>query len=180
MVFCKKEYAKKIDTEVFPGIQGGPLMHVIAAKAVALKEAQTQKFKDYQKQIIQNAKAFSKAMQDLGYTIVSGGTDNHLFLVDLRSQGKTGKEAQSILGRVNITVNKNLIPYDPQSPFVTSGIRLGTPAVTTRGMKEPEMEKIAELIDRALKSNSEEALGKVKKDVLSLLDQFPLYPEIVA
>jgi len=178
LIFCKREFAKRIDTEVFPGIQGGPLMHVIAAKAIALKEAQTQEFRDYQRQIVLNAKAFSKAMQGLGYTIVSGGTDNHLFLVDLRNKDKTGKEAQSILGKVNITVNKNLIPYDPQSPFVTSGIRLGTPAVTSRGMREKEMQKIAEFIDRALKANSEEKLNEVREDVLSLLEEFPLYPEI--
>jgi len=161
MILCKKEYAKKLDTEVFPGIQGGPLMHVIAAKAVALKEALKSEFKEYQAQILKNAKALAQSLQEKGYRIVSGGTDNHLLLVDLRSKGITGKQAQEILGKVNITVNKNLIPYDPQSPFLTSGIRLGTPAVTTRGMKEEDMEKIADFIDKALNARDEEDLKNV-------------------
>ncbi len=177
MILCKKEYAKKLDTEVFPGIQGGPLMHVIAAKAVALKEALKPEFKEYQAQILKNAKALAKSLQEKGYRIVSGGTDNHLLLVDLRSKGITGKQAQEILGKVNITVNKNLIPYDPQSPFLTSGIRLGTPAVTTRGMKEEDMEKIADFIDKALNARDEEDLKNVKYRVLDFLKNFPLYPE---
>jgi len=177
MILCKKEYAKKLDTEVFPGIQGGPLMHVIAAKAVALKEALKSEFKEYQAQILKNAKALAKSLQEKGYRIVSGGTDNHLLLVDLRSKGITGKQAQEILGKVNITVNKNLIPYDPQSPFLTSGIRLGTPAVTTRGMKEEDMEKIADFIDKALNARDEEDLKNVKYRVLDFLKNFPLYPE---
>ncbi len=177
LILCKKEFSKKLDTEVFPGVQGGPLMHVIAAKAVALREAQTQEFREYQRQIVKNAKALSRSLEERGYQIISGGTDNHLLLVDLRNKGLTGKEAQNILGEVNITVNKNLIPYDPQSPFVTSGIRLGTPAVTTRGMKEEEMQTIAYLIDKALTSSGDK-LKKVKEEVLELLRDFPLYPEL--
>jgi len=176
LILCKKEFAKKLDTNVFPGIQGGPLMHVIAAKAVALKEAQSPQFKEYQENIVKNARALAQALKERGYRIVSGSTDNHLLLVDLRDKGLTGKEAQKILGEVNITVNKNLIPFDPQSAFVTSGIRLGTPAITTRGMKESQMYKIAELIDKAL--SKKEDLEDIKREVLELLDEFPLYPEI--
>jgi len=176
LILCKKEFAKKLDTNVFPGIQGGPLMHVIAAKAVALKEAQSPQFKEYQENIVKNARALAQALKERGYRIVSGSTDNHLLLVDLRDKGLTGKEAQKILGEVNITVNKNLIPFDPQSAFVTSGIRLGTPAITTRGMKESQMYKIAELIDKAL--SKKEDLESIKREVLELLDEFPLYPEI--
>ncbi|OQX85070.1 MAG: serine hydroxymethyltransferase [Candidatus Omnitrophica bacterium 4484_70.2] len=176
LILCKKEFAKKLDTNVFPGIQGGPLMHVIAAKAVALKEAQSPQFKEYQENIVKNARALAQALKERGYRIVSGSTDNHLLLVDLRDKGLTGKEAQKILEEVNITVNKNLIPFDPQSAFVTSGIRLGTPAITTRGMKESQMYKIAELIDKAL--SKKEDLESIKREVLELLDEFPLYPEI--
>lgn len=177
MVLCKKEYAKDIDMLVFPGVQGGPLMHVIAAKAVAFKEALEPSFKEYQTQVVKNAAALAKALQALGYRLVSGGTDNHLMLVDvLSSLDISGKKAQSLLGKAEITVNKNTIPFDSKSPFVTSGIRLGTPALTTRGMKENEMNTIAAIIDRVLRSNDDEAVFvQAKKDVRALCDAFPLY-----
>ena len=146
IILCKEEYAKQINKAVFPGTQGGPLMHVIAAKAVALKEAMSDDFKAYQKQVIANAKAFSRSMADAGFKIVSGGTDNHLFLTDLRNKGLTGKVAEHALDEVGITVNKNTVPFETESPFVTSGILIGTPAVTSRGMKEAEMGEIAECI----------------------------------
>ncbi|MFA6378677.1 MAG: serine hydroxymethyltransferase [Candidatus Omnitrophota bacterium] len=176
MILCRKEFAKKVDSAIFPGIQGGPLMHVIAAKAVCFKEALSEDFKSYQQQIIKNAKTMSLALQAKGYRIVAGGTDNHLFMVDLRPKGAKGFEAADALDKVCITVNKNLIPYDPEKPTVTSGIRIGTPAVTTRGMKEKEMESIAEFIDGAITHRSNEAgLEKVKKEVLNLTKKFPLY-----
>ena len=179
LILCRKEFAKKIDTNVFPGVQGGPLMHVIAAKAVALKEAQKPSFKRYQAQIIKNAKAFSQKMADLGYRIVSGGTDNHLFMVDLRSKNITGREAADVLDHVRITVNKNLIPYDPQPPLVTSGLRIGTPAATTRGMKEKQMKLIAQWIDEAIvHRDNKEALEKVSKKVGSLTKKYPLYKSL--
>jgi len=174
-VFCKKKFAKKIDAEVFPGIQGGPLMHVIAAKAVAFQEALKPEFKTYQKQVINNAKALSDALSAKGYRIVSGGTDNHLLLVDLTSKGLTGKVAAEALDKARITVNKNLIPFDKLSAVVTSGIRLGTPAVTTRGMKEAQMEQIADLIDNVLSSADVE---KVIAQVENLLKNFPLYSDL--
>ncbi|MCK5083293.1 MAG: serine hydroxymethyltransferase, partial [Candidatus Omnitrophica bacterium] len=162
MILCREEFAKKINSAVFPGIQGGPLMHVIAAKAVALKEALSDEFRQYQQQIVKNAAALAQSMDGLGYRIVAGGTDNHLFMVDLRSKNVTGKEASAILDQVQITVNKNLIPFDPQKPTVTSGIRIGTPAVTTRGMKEDEMEQIAYLIDHAImEKDNAEGLEKI-------------------
>jgi glycine hydroxymethyltransferase len=148
MILCKAEFAKKIDSAIFPGIQGGPLMHIIAAKAVAFKEALSPEFKQYQKQIIANSRALAGALEKKGFRIVTGGTDNHLFMVDLRPKKITGKDAATLLDRVQITVNKNLIPYDTESPAVASGIRIGTPAVTTRGMKEAQMLIIADLIDR--------------------------------
>ena len=176
MILCRKEFAKKVDSAIFPGIQGGPLMHVIAAKAVCFKEALSEDFKSYQQQIIKNAKTMSLALQAKGYRIVAGGTDNHLFMVDLRPKSAKGFEAADALDKVCITVNKNLIPYDPEKPTVTSGIRIGTPAVTTRGMKEKEMESIAEFIDGAITHRSNEAgLEKVKKEVLNLTKKFPLY-----
>lgn len=179
MILCKQEFAKRIDLEVFPGEQGGPLMHIIAAKAVALKEAETEGFKEYQRQIIRNAKSLAGALSKTGYRIVSGGTDNHLFLVDLTSKNVTGKEASEILDRVRITVNKNLIPFDKHSSLLTSGIRLGTPAVTTRGMKEKEMEKIANIIDEAISYRENmDKLGECAKDVTNLIKKFPLYPEL--
>ena len=179
MILCKQEFAKKIDMEVFPGEQGGPLMHIIAAKAVALKEAETEEFKKYQRQIIKNAKSMARALDRSGYRIVSGGTDNHLFLVDLTSKNITGKAASEILDKIHITVNKNLIPFDKNSSFLTSGIRLGTPAVTTRGMKEKDMEKIAEIIDSAIKYRQDEGkLEKCAKDTARLIKKFPLYTEL--
>ncbi len=178
-IMCRKEFAKKIDMEIFPGIQGGPLMHIIAAKAVCFKEASTPAFKAYQRQIIKNARALSEEFEKLGYRIISGGTDTHLFLVDLSKKNITGKDASRTLDRANITVNKNLIPFDAQSPFVTSGIRIGTPAVTTRGMKEPEMRRIAHLIDRVLKSpNDEKAVKGVRADVSAIAKAFPLYKSL--
>jgi glycine hydroxymethyltransferase len=180
MILCKKQFAKKIDSAVFPGIQGGPLMHVIAAKAVALKNAMSEEFKEYQAQIIRNAKHLSNCMGKRGYRIVSGGTDNHLFLVDLlSSKGITGMEAQEALERSGIMVNKNLIPFDTKSPNVASGIRIGTPAITTRGMKENEMELICDLIDRALKEIDNESLHlEIKEEVKTLCKKFPFYSRI--
>ena len=179
MILCREQFAKKINSVVFPGIQGGPLMHVIAAKAVAFGEALTKEFKQYQSQIIKNAQAFAKEMGILGYRIVAGGTDNHLFMVDLRSRNVTGKEAAAVLDKVSITVNKNLIPFDPQPSVVTSGIRIGTPAVTTRGMKESQMRKIAGLIDQAiLNRDNEGKLAKVKAGVHELTDGFPIYKDL--
>jgi glycine hydroxymethyltransferase len=176
MILCRKDFAKKIDSAIFPGIQGGPLMHVIAAKAVAFKEALNGDFKTYQKQIVANAKSFADAMTKLGFRIVSGGTDNHLFMVDLRPKGVTGKDAATVLDQVHITVNKNLIPYDPEKPTVTSGLRIGTPAVTTRGMKEKDMLRIAELMDRAIVGrNDQNVLSVVKSDVVKLMNEFPIY-----
>ena len=176
IVLTKAKYAKIIDKTVFPGIQGGPLMHVIAAKAVAFKEAMNDDFKTYQEQVIKNAKVLSDSFMKKGINIVSGGTDNHLMLLDLRSKNITGREAEAILGEVNITVNKNAIPYDPQKPMVTSGIRIGSPAVTTRGMKEEEMEKIVTCIDLALSNPGDETIAlKVKEMVKELTDEFPLY-----
>ncbi|HHV44688.1 MAG TPA: serine hydroxymethyltransferase [Firmicutes bacterium] len=176
IILCKEAYAKAIDKAVFPGIQGGPLMHVIAAKAVALKEASTPEFKAYQQTVVQNAQVLAGELVKRDFRLVSGGTDNHLILVDLRNKGITGKDAEARLDAVGITVNKNTIPFDPQSPFVTSGIRLGTPAVTTRGMGEQEMQLIADLIDRTLGKESD--LGQIKSEVLALTARFPLYPEL--
>jgi glycine hydroxymethyltransferase len=180
MIMCRKEFAKKIDSQIFPGLQGGPLMHVIAAKAVCFKEALEPGFKRYQSQILKNSKALSSEMAKSGYRIVAGGTDTHLFLVDLTGKNITGKEAATVLDRTGITVNKNLIPYDKQSPFVASGIRIGTPAVTTRGMKEPQMKEIARLIDRVLTSpNDEKNIGQIRKEVSALVKKFPLYKDLI-
>lgn len=172
-----EELAKIIDKTVFPGIQGGPLMHVIAGKAVAFKEALSDEFKAYQAQIIKNSKAMCDALMNLGYKIVSNGTDNHLFIVNVKeSLGITGKVAEKVLDKVGITCNKNTVPYDTEKPFVTSGIRLGTPAVTTRGFKEKEMEIVATLIDRALKNRDNEAeLEKIHQEVYELTSKFPIY-----
>jgi glycine hydroxymethyltransferase len=179
MILCKQEFAKKIDLEVFPGEQGGPLMHIIAAKAVALKEADTDGFKQYQSQIIKNAKSLAGALNKSGYRIVSGGTDNHLFLVDLTSKNITGRDTSELLDKIHITVNKNLIPFDKNSSGLASGIRLGTPAVTTRGMKETEMEKIARIITKAIKyRDCSGKLCECAKDVARLIKKFPLYPEL--
>ncbi len=178
MVMCRAAYAKDLDRTVLPGIQGGPLMHVIAAKAVAFREAQTQEWRAYQAQIVKNAKAFAEAMLARGFRLVSGGTDTHLLLVDLTSRAVTGKDAQEALDRAWITVNKNGIPFDTKGPMVTSGIRIGTPAVTTRGMKEPEMARIAELIDRVLSRPGDGAVeATVRSQVQELTSRFPLYPE---
>jgi len=179
MILCKKEFAKKIDSNVFPGIQGGPLMHVIAAKAIAFKEALSEDFKEYQQQILDNSKLLSEEMSKLGYRIVAGGTDNHLFMVDLRSKNITGKEAAIVLDKVRITINKNLIPFDPQSPMITSGIRIGTPAVTSRGMKEDQMKMIAKLIDETvINKDNDRELERIKKDVETLTQEFPIYTEL--
>lgn len=179
MILCKKEFAKAIDSAVFPGIQGGPLMHVIAAKAVALGQAMTEDFKEYQRQIIKNAQHLCSSLEKKGYRIVSGGTDNHLFMVDLTSKGLTGKEAQESLEASGIMINKNLIPFDTKSPNVTSGIRVGTPAVTTRGMKEAEMDLIADFIDTVLQKPVDVALQANMRDkVKTLCKRFPFYSRI--
>ncbi len=175
MILCKEKYAKAIDKAIFPGIQGGPLMHVIAAKAVSFKEALQPEFKVYQQKIINNAQTLAKRLQEKGFRLVSGGTDNHLMLVDLRQKGLTGKDAEKILDEARVTVNKNTIPFETESPFVTSGIRIGTPAVTSRGMGEAEMVEIADIIDLVLThKNIEEAREKVN----ALTQRFPLYKSI--
>ncbi|SHF26752.1 serine hydroxymethyltransferase [Caldanaerobius fijiensis DSM 17918] len=176
-ILCKGEFAKAIDKAVFPGLQGGPLMHVIAAKAVCFKEALSDEFKEYQRQIVKNAKALSQALLERGFDLVSGGTDNHLMLVDLRNRNLTGKEAEKRLDDIGITVNKNAIPFDPQKPNITSGLRLGTPAVTTRGMKEAEMETIAEIIDMVLRPDFADS-EKARLMVKSLCDSYPLYADM--
>ena len=181
MVLCQAKWAKDLDRVVFPGVQGGPLMHVIAAKAVAFKEALAPEFKAYQAQIIANAKALAAALTGEGWRLVSGGTDNHLMLVDVFAKGITGKAAEAALDRAGITVNKNTIPFDANSPMVASGIRIGTPALTTRGMKEAEMGEIGRLISRALHGvENETALADVKRDVQKLCGRFPLYAERLA
>ena len=179
-ILCKKEFAKKIDSQIFPGIQGGPLMHVVAAKAVAFAEALTPEFKKYQAQLMKNAVELAAALEKKGFRIVSGGTDTHLMLVDLNAKNTTGADASRILGEVNITVNKNLIPFDEKGPMVTSGIRLGTAAITTRKMKEAQMQKIASLINEALENQSDlQKLAQIKKETLALTKKFPLYPELL-
>lgn len=171
-----EEIAKKIDKAIFPGIQGGPLMHIIAAKAVAFKEALSPEFKEYQKQVVKNAKAMADALVKGGLRIVSGGTDNHLMLVDLRPKGVAGKMAEEGLEKAGITCNKNSIPNDPEKPFITSGVRLGTPAITARGMKEDEAVQIAEMIIKVLENvNDDEKIAEVKNEVLKLAEKFPLY-----
>ena len=177
MILCKAEHAKAIDKAVFPGLQGGPLEHVIAAKAVAFREALQPAFKEYSRQVIANARALAKALMARGFNVVSGGTDNHLMLLDLRNKGLTGKVAEKALDRAGITVNKNTVPKETQSPFVTSGIRVGTPAVTTRGMREGEMTRIADLIDRVLRDPENVAsVEAVRGEVRELAGAFPLYP----
>src|SRR3954471_7073991 len=176
MILCQEKWAKETDKLLFPGVQGGPLMHVIAAKAVAFKEALQPEFKAYQAQIVKNAKALAATLTAEGWRLVSGGTDNHLMLIDVFAKGITGKVAEKALDRAGITVNKNTIPFDTNSPMVASGIRVGTPALTTRGMKEADMEKVGRLIARALSAvEDESALADVKRDVQKLCDQFPLY-----
>ena len=176
MIMCKAEYAKLIDKSIFPGIQGGPLMHVIAAKAVALKEAMTPEFKRYQEQVVINAKRLADNLIKRGYNLVSGGTDNHLMLVDLRNKGITGKDAEAALDASGITMNKNAVPFDDKPPMITSGIRIGTPAVTTRGMKEREMDRVAEYIDKALNNvGNENVYNEVQEEVAELCRRFPVY-----
>ncbi len=179
MVLCKSDYAEALDHAVFPGIQGGPLMHVIAAKAVALQEASLPSFRQYQRQVVKNARALAGALHERGLRLVSGGTDTHLLLVDLTSQGVTGSEVEAALDEVLITVNKNNIPFDNRPPSLTSGIRLGTPAVTTRGMREAEMVEIADLIALVVKNlGSQEVMGQVRTRVEELVSGFPLYPDL--
>jgi glycine hydroxymethyltransferase len=181
MVLCQEKYAKDLDRTVFPGVQGGPLMHIIAAKAVCFKEAQSPEFAAYQKQLVKNAARLATAMTTNGFRIVSGGTDNHIVLVDVFSKGITGKVAEAALGHAGITVNKNAIPFDQNPPMVASGVRLGTPAVTTRGMGEAEMDLVADYITRALASPEDSSvLAGIKSEVEGLCRKFPLYPERLA
>ncbi|HEY8132084.1 MAG TPA: serine hydroxymethyltransferase [Thermoanaerobaculia bacterium] len=176
LILCKEKYAKDLDRALFPGVQGGPLVHMVAAKAVGFKEALTPEFKEYQTQIVRNAKALAQAVAETGFRIVSGGTDNHLFMTDVFSKGITGKDGQNMLEAANITVNKNTIPFDTQKPMVASGLRIGTPAVTTRGLREREMKTIAQLIARVLDARGDSGVvAQVKKDVKDLCDRFPIY-----
>jgi glycine hydroxymethyltransferase len=178
LVLCRERFAKDLDRNVFPGVQGGPLVHIIAGKAVCLKEAAEPSFAEYQRQIAANARTLAHVLSAGGFRLVSGGTDNHLMLVDVFSQGITGKAAEAALDKAGITVNKNAIPFDQNPPMVASGIRIGTPAVTTRGMREPEMEVVGELIARALKARDDDrALAMVRAEVEALCRKFPLYPE---
>ena len=177
LILCRKELAKKIDSAIFPGTQGGPLMHVIAGKAVCLKEAMSDDFKAYQQQIVKNAAALAAELQKQGLRLVSGGTDNHLMLVDLSALDCTGKDLEKRLDAAHITVNKNTIPFETRSPFVTSGVRIGTPAATSRGMKEPEMALIGQWIAKLAKEG-DSAVEEVKQGVLKLCGRFPLYPEV--
>jgi len=174
VILCREEYGKAIDKSIFPGIQGGPLMHTIAAKAVCFKEAMSEEFKKYQQKVINNAKKLAEELIKHGFRLVSGGTDNHLILVDLRNKNITGKDAENLLGEVKITVNKNAIPFDPQSPFITSGIRIGTPAVTTRGFEEQDMVEIADIIYGVIE-NRNESLDSYRSRVESLCKSHPLY-----
>ena len=178
LILCREQYAKDLDRALFPGVQGGPLMHIIAAKAVCFTEAMEPAFADYQRQIVANASRLAMALSSHGFRLVSGGTDNHLMLVDVFSKGITGKDAEAALGKAGITVNKNVIPFEQNAPMVASGVRVGTPAVTTRGMREPEMDVIASLIARALAAPADDrALAMVKTEVERLCRKFPLYPE---
>ncbi len=179
MILCRKEYATQVDKAVFPGMQGGPLMHVIAAKAVALKQASTPEFAQYQRRVVSNAKVLASTLGSAGFRVVSGGTDTHLMLIDVSKQGLSGRDAEELLDEIGITVNKNTIPFDTQSAFVTSGIRIGTPAVTTRGMGEAEMETIGGLIARALLNPQDEHVAtETNHEVLRLCEAFPLYPDL--
>jgi glycine hydroxymethyltransferase len=179
MILCKEKYAKQIDKSIFPGIQGGPLMHVIAAKAVAFAEALSDSFKDYSARVVNNASRLAQALIERGFQLISGGTDNHLILIDVRNLNLTGKQAEFLLDEVGITVNKNAIPFDPESPFVTSGIRIGTPAVTTRGMDEEAMEEIADIMSLVLKNpDAAQAQEQARQRVARLTDKFPLYPDL--
>lgn len=174
IIMCKEEYAKAIDKAIFPGTQGGPLMHIIAAKAVCFGEALKPEFKEYQQQVVKNAKVLAEGMLEEGFNLVSGGTDNHLMLVDLQNMGVTGKEMQKRLDEVYITVNKNAVPNDPASPFVTSGIRIGTPAVTTRGLKEEDMRVIAKLIKKTV-TDFDSKFDEIRREVTKICDKYPLY-----
>ena len=179
LILCKESLAKAINSAVFPGVQGGPLMHVIAAKAVCFGEALKPEFKAYQHQVVLNAKALAQALKDKGYRLVAGGTDCHVMCIDLRSKGLTGKAAEAALDKAGITANKNTIPFDPEKPFVTSGLRLGTPAVTTRGMKEADMRQVAQFIDDAITHHDDDAyLAHEAKEVETFLQAFPLYPQL--
>ena len=176
MIMCREEYAKAVDKAIFPGMQGGPLMHVIAAKAVAFREALQPGFKEYQEQVVKNAKAFAEALLKRDFHLVSGGTDNHLILINLTSREVTGKDLEKALDKAGITVNKNTVPFETKSPFVTSGIRVGTPAVTTRGFREPEMDLLADWIDRTVVNiENETGLAKIRAEVMDLCGRFPLY-----
>ena len=176
LILCREQYAKEIDKALFPGVQGGPLMHIIAAKAVCFKEAMEPSFLAYQKQILANAQALARSLTGNGFRLVSGGTDNHLMLVDVFSKGVTGKVAEASLGKAGITVNKNAIPFDQNPPMVASGIRVGTPALTTRGMRETEMEQIGTLMARVLAApDDDRVIGMVKTEVEALCRRFPLY-----
>jgi glycine hydroxymethyltransferase len=178
LILCREAHAKAVNSQIFPGIQGGPLEHVVAAKAVAFHEALQPSFRAYQQQILDNAKALAEGLVAAGLRLVSGGTDNHLMLVDLRPKKLNGKIAEEALGKAGITVNKNMIPWDPEKPFVTSGIRVGTPALTTRGMGTAEMRKVASLIGRVLDAPADDALlARIKGEVHELTRQFPLYPD---
>jgi glycine hydroxymethyltransferase len=179
IVACKAEHAERVDKLNFPGIQGGPFMHIIAAKAVCFKEAMTDEFRAYQQQVVANARALAARFMEKGYDVVSGGTDTHLFLLDLSARGLSGKKAEKALEAAGITVNKNTVPFDQKSPFVTSGVRIGTPALTTRGMKEPEMERIADLMCRVLDDHkNEDVIREVRAGTLELCEAFPLYPDL--
>ena len=177
LILAKEKYGKKLDSNIFPGIQGGPLVHVIAAKAVGFKEAMTLEFRDYQQQVVVNARTLAERLVQHGFRIVSGGTDNHLMLVDLENKDITGKEAEEFLEAAGLTVNKNAIPFDTQSRFVTGGIRIGTPTVTTRGMKEPEMVQIGDWINRVISSRDSSVIAEVRGEVSALCAKLPLYPE---
>ncbi len=178
LILAKEKFAKVLDSNIFPGIQGGPLIHVIAAKAVSFKEAMSDSYKKYQRQVITNASVLADKLQAYGFRIVSGGTDNHLMLIDLKSKDITGKEAENLLEAAGLTVNKNAIPFDTQSRFVTGGIRLGTPAVTTRGLKEPEMLLIADWVNRVITSRQRDEVAKVRSEVRALCDLLPIYHDI--
>ncbi len=181
MILCQEEFAKKLNSNIFPGIQGGPLMHVIAAKAVAFKEALEPEFKDYARQVVENARALAGELSGRGYKLVSGGTDTHLLLLDFTGSDLTGKVAEETLEQAGITVNKNAVPFDTRSPFVTSGIRIGTPAATTRGLKESEMSQVGAWIDRALRNiGNDEALAAIRAEIRELCKQFPLYAHRLA
>jgi glycine hydroxymethyltransferase len=178
MVLCRERYAKDLDRSVFPGVQGGPLMHIIAGKAVCFKEAAEPAFADYQRQIVANAARLATVLKDAGFRLVSGGTDNHLMLVDVFSRGLTGKVAEAALGKAGITVNKNAIPFDQNPPMTASGIRIGTPAITSRGLREADMDTVGDLIVRALRTPDDDgALAMIRVEVERLCRKFPLYPD---